>query len=140
MKQIIVAMSILLIGCSTPAIRRNSQPDIMTNSKKSAKEIAICISDKWENTKPSMAFSIPPVNTSLKANGYSITATITNIVGSTFTLVLADVTENQLESITTYYKMGGGGLGNYDQAVNDCQVAQIPQPITNNKGNPGNNF
>jgi hypothetical protein len=115
----------------------------MTSSKKSAKEIAICISDKWENTKPSMAFSIPPVNTSLKANGYSITATITNIVGSTFTIALVDITETKTESTTKYYKMWGAGLGDYDQAVNECQLDVMPEtapPNTNNKGNAGNNF
>jgi hypothetical protein len=114
-------VAIALSSCATPADRRINLPDIVTSSKKSAKEVAICIAEKWENTKPFMGFSSPPVNTTLKLNGYSITATATNLVGSTSTVALADVTENQLESTTKYYKMGGGGFGDYDQVVKECQ-------------------
>jgi hypothetical protein len=114
-------VAIALSSCATPADRRKNPPDIVTSSKKSAKEVAICIAEKWENTKPFMGFSSPPVNTTLKLNGYSITATNTNNVGSTNTFALADVTENQLGSTTKYFKMGGGGFGDYDQVVKERQ-------------------
>ena len=68
-----------------------------------------------------MAFSSPPVNTSIRVNGYSITATDINAMGSTWTITLADVTEVNAESTTKYYKMAGGGFGDYDQAVKECQ-------------------
>ena len=114
-------VAIVLTGCATPSDRRNNPPDIVTSSKKSAKEVALCISEKWENSKPFMAFSSPPVNTSIRANGYSITATDINAMGSTWTITLADVTEVNTESTTKYYKMAGGGFGDYDQAVKACQ-------------------
>ena len=114
-------IAIGLSGCATPADRRQNPPDIVTSSKKSAKEVAICIAEKWENAKPFMGFSSPPVNTNLKLNGYSIMATDRALAGNTSTFALADVIENQLESTTKYYKMGGGGFGDYDQAVKDCQ-------------------
>lgn len=140
-KKFLLQVFVLIIaGCATPADRRSNPPDIVTFSKKSAKEVAICIADIWENTKPFMQFSSPQVNTSLKLNGYSIIVTNIGGFGNTLTIALADVTENQLESITKYYKMDFAGAGNYDQAVNECQLTQIPQPITNNKGNPSNNF
>lgn len=134
---------ILLTGCATPADRRSSPPDIVTSSKISAKEVAICIADKWEDTKPFGMFTSPQVNTSLKSNGYSITAINIGGFGNTMTIALADVTENQLESITKYFKMWGGGLGDYDKAVQDCQLAIVPEaikPVIKYKSNPHNNF
>lgn len=68
-----------------------------------------------------MEFSNPQVNTRIRENGYAITATDHNLVGSTWTITLADVTEVNAESVTKYYKMAGGGFGDYDQAVKDCQ-------------------
>jgi hypothetical protein len=114
-------VAIVLTGCATPSDRRSNPPDIDTSSKKSAKDVALCISEKWESTKPFMAFSSPQVNTSIRANGYSITATDINGMGSTWTITLADVTEVNSESATKYYKMGGGGFGDYDKAVKECQ-------------------
>lgn len=112
---------VALAGCATPSDRRNNPPDIVASSNKSAKEVALCISEKWENTKPFMAFSSPSVNTNIRANGYSITATDISAMGSTWTITLADVTEINANSETKYYKMAGGGFGDYDKAVKECQ-------------------
>jgi hypothetical protein len=116
-----LVIAIALTGCATLSDRRSNPPDIVTFSKKSAKEVALCISEKWESTKPFLAFSSPQVNTSIRTNGYSITATDISPMGSTWTITVADVTEVNSESTTKYYKMGGGGFGDYDQAVKECQ-------------------
>jgi hypothetical protein len=123
MKQIIITIFVgaLLTGCATPSDRRQNLPDLDLVSKKTAKQVALCIADRWENTKPFMAFTSPPINTSMKLDGYSITATNINHLGGTSTIILADVTEMQLESSTKYYKMSGGGFGAYDEAVIQCQ-------------------
>lgn len=108
-----------LAGCATPADRRKQPPNIETSSKKSAKEVASCITEKWENV--TSFGSGKPINTNIKLNGYSIMITETAPAGNTNTWALVDVIENQLESTTKYYRMGGPGFGDYDQAVKDCQ-------------------
>ena len=112
-----IAMS--LAGCATPADRRKEPPNFVAASKKTAKEVASCITEKWENV--TSFGSGMPINTNLKLNGYSIMITSTALAGNTSTSALVDVIENQLESTTKYYRMGGPGFGDYDQAVKDCQ-------------------
>lgn len=121
--KILVSLFIVigLTGCVTPSDLRKETPALDMTSKKSAKAVALCIAEKWENTKPFMAFSSPLVNTNIRPNGYSITATDINHFGSTTTITLADVTEVKTESATRYYKFGTGGFGDYDQAVKECQ-------------------
>ena len=114
-------IAIGLSGCATTADLRKKPPALDMTSKKSAKEVALCIAEKWENTKPFMGLSSPPVNTNIRPDGYSITATDINWMGSSSTVTLADVTETKTESATRYYKQGGGGFGDYDQAVIECQ-------------------
>lgn len=114
---LVVAMS--LVGCATPADRRKQPPNIETSSKKSAKEVASCITEKWENV--TSFGSGKPINTNIKLNGYSIMITETAAAGNTNTWALVDVLENQSESTTKYYRDRGPGFGDYDKAVTDCQ-------------------
>jgi hypothetical protein len=113
-----IAMS--LAGCATPADRRKQPPNIETSSNKSAKEVTVCIADKWENFK-SLGFPLPPVNTSIKANGYSVMVAGTSALGISNTFILVDVLENQSGSTTKFYKANGPGYGDLDRAVKDCQ-------------------
>ena len=118
---IILLITIVVAACASPAERRNQAPNLDLSSSKSAKDVAICIAEKWENTRPFMALSSPPVNTNIRAQGFSITVTDTNRMGSTNTIALADISEKQAASDTKYYKMAGGGFGDYDDAVKQCQ-------------------
>lgn len=115
-----IIVAITLCACATPNDRRRGLPDINEQSSRPSKDVAICIADKWENTKPFLTFSSPPVNTSMKANGYSIIVMGRNGFGEQNTLVLADIIDYQQGSFVKYYKMGGGGFGDYDEAVRSC--------------------
>jgi hypothetical protein len=121
MNRIFLALVLILSGCATPAERRKQAPDLDLVSNKTAKEVTICIAEKWENTKPFMAFSSPPVNTNMRSNGFSITVTDINRMGSTSVIALADIIETESSSNTKYYKMAGGGFGDYDAIVKLCQ-------------------
>lgn len=115
-----IILAFALSACATPNERRQGVPDINEQSNRASKDIAICIADKWENTKPFLAFSSLPVNTSMKANGYSIAVTGTNGFGETNTVALVDILDYQHGSFIKYYKMSGGGFGDYDEAVKSC--------------------
>lgn len=115
-----IIIAIVLSACATPNDRRQGVPDINMQSNKTSKEVALCIADKWENTRPLLVFSSPPVNTNIRANGYSVAATMTNQFGSTNTIALVDILDYQQGSFIKYYKMGGGGYGDYDKAVMIC--------------------
>ena len=115
-------IAIGLSGCATPSDLRKKTPSLDMTSKRTAKEVALCIAEKWENTKPFMSLSSPPVNTNIRSNGYSII--VTNIaLASSNAVALADVTEIEMASATRYYKLwgSGSGYGDYDQAVIECQ-------------------
>jgi len=111
----------LLAACATPADRRSQRPDLNLFSEKSAKEVAICIADKWENSKPFFALSSIPVSTSMKPNGYAITATTTATAGNTNTIALVDIIEIDNQVQIKYYRQSASGLGDYDDAVTACQ-------------------
>ena len=122
MNRFVIALLVLIASaCTTPAERRAQSPNLDLTSSKPAKDVAICIAEKWQNTRPFMTLSSPPVNTNMRVNGFSVTVTDTNRMGSTNTIALADITETQNTSGTKYYKMAGGGFGDYDEAVKLCQ-------------------
>jgi hypothetical protein len=117
----IFAIVALLTACTTPSERRIGLPFINEQSNKTSKEIAICIGEKWESTQPFLTFSSPPVNTSMRTNGYTVAVTGNAFAGSHVTLVLADIFDYQQGSQIKYYKPAGGGYGDYDKAVMECK-------------------
>jgi hypothetical protein len=54
-------------------------------------------------------------------DGYSVMATASNKIGTTWPAVIADISDIQNGSITKYYKSGTGGFGPYDNALSKCQ-------------------
>lgn len=114
----LLPLIMLLTACATPNERRQGLPDINVPSNKPSKEVALCIADKWENIRPFLVFSSLSINTSIKTNGYTVTGTGS---GSTNTIVLVDILDYQQGSYIKYYKMGGGGFGDYDEVVKQCQ-------------------
>lgn len=118
----LLLIAVLLTACTTPAERRMQRPELDLTSPKPSRDVAVCIADKWENTKQFMGFSSDPVNTGMKPNGYSVSVTGSNLYRNHTTLTLADVTDRQPSgSATKYYKAYGGGFGDYDEVVKQCQ-------------------
>ena len=84
-------------------------------SDKSAKAVAMCIADHWEN--PSYGLS-PSVLIRPTTFGYTVTVRNEGI-GSTQLMV--DVSESKTGSTSSYYKGLVLGEGSFDDAVKLCQ-------------------
>ncbi len=103
-------------GCSTPATLRNSTPDIELSSVRMAKDVAICITDRWENGAGSLGATVP-VNMRESARGY----TVLWLNGTGGAGMLADVDSAGAGSRTRYYRGGVLGAGTFESSLRDCQ-------------------
>lgn len=115
---VVMVLAVLIAGCATPIDMRKLTPELDLTSSKTAKAVALCIADRWENTtvmESSFPISMRPTN-----EGYTIKATVEDILQQ-WTRLLADVNDGPNGSTTRYYKNGMLGVGSFDQAVKYCQ-------------------
>lgn len=106
-------------GCSTPNQMRSKTPAINNSSNKNAKELAYCISDKWDNLSFFNRLSDIPTNIQQKNTGFVVTKTVENITHS-WVGFLADIDTTSTGSAIKYYKGNLIGSGSYDDAINAC--------------------
>lgn len=121
MKRSILIIALALTACATPSELRKTPAVLDVSSNKPAKQVAICISEGWENAVPTGALTPMPINTSLKANGYSIIGKSRSLLGGQGTVILADIADTTSGSTTRYYKNGWPGFGSHDVIVTSCQ-------------------
>lgn len=112
----IVWLAMLLISCATPGEMRSTTAAGVYESKRSAKEVAICIADRWENS--GWFNTTVPVNMRPTKTGY--TASLRND-GLGHTQLLVDVEDVGSGSKTKYFKNLVIGEGTFDLAVTNCQ-------------------
>ena len=106
-----------LAGCATPSAMRSSTAAIDMTSKRPAKDVAICVADRWENVGllgTTTAVSMRPTRT-----GYTV-AFRNEQTGHT--QLLTDVDETAEGSRTRYFKNFVLGEGGFDKAVQECQA------------------
>jgi len=119
-KYFTLIISLIIAGCATPQSLRASKPMLELASNKPSKKVAICISDTWANTTPyPAAMSTFPTNMQLREDGYSISINVTNLLGASWPVVIADVTDTPTGSMITYYQ-SMIGYGNYKDALSNC--------------------
>ena len=102
-------LSVALVGCATPNDLRQKAPDLQLNSAKSAKDVAMCIADKWENADYAIPVSMRETST-----GYTL---LTYHQGNT--PYMCDIKNVGSGSQTSfYYTLIASRPG---EAVKDCQ-------------------
>lgn len=120
----LIALSALMAACATPdEIRKRPKAlSLSLTSDKTSKQVAICISDKWESTSSFGSGGPLPINTSMKNDGYTIIATARNLL-QTWPELIVDVRDSSIGpgSTTKYYKGGLPGYGPFDEVVKQCQ-------------------
>lgn len=105
-----------LYGCASPSEMRKGEPFLNLNSPKSAKSVAICVSDKWENL--GIFNTTIPVTMRLTSNGFTVSVFNATTSQTNF---LLDITETTGGSNSLYFK-GINALGDsFDDAVRGCQ-------------------
>lgn len=98
---IIAAVIPMLYACATPNQTRSKGSSLIEHSKNPAKQVAICISDGWENAP---AFSrAGTVNTSIKPDGYTISVTTFALFIGNHVSLFVDVKDTGNGSEIHYY-------------------------------------
>lgn len=107
-----IVVSTLLVGCATPESLRNGAADASFDSQKTAKKVAICIAEKWEeHTLGTWAGTFRE-----RENGY----VVMQVCGLVNACILADVSETETGS-NTKIRSRALGVSAYIQAAQDCQ-------------------
>lgn len=105
----------VLAGCTTsPMDAKSKGPTFELQSTKSAKTVATCIAEKWENL-----YRVGNLNLRPTQNGYSVIQQ-DQVMGGKDIPFLADVDDRGTGSTTTYYN-NAFSARKMDQAVIDCQ-------------------
>lgn len=105
----------LLVGCTTsPMDAKSKGPTLELQSSKSAKIVAVCIADKWENI-----YRVGSLNVRPTTNGYAVIQQ-DQFMGGKDIPFLADVEDQGTGSATTYYN-NAISARKMDRAVIDCQ-------------------
>ena len=104
-------LSVALVGCATPNDLRQKAPDLQLNSAKSAKDVAICITDKWEASPVGSA----PVTMRETKTGYTVL-----MLCNTNACLMSDIFSNENGSRTCFYNNAILADG-YVKDVKDCQ-------------------
>lgn len=105
-----IAAAVLLVACA-PMNTRDQAPAEVFESAKSAKDVAVCISDAWD------AFGTPAQMRPIK-DGYSV-SWINPAWG--FAALVVDVADRSSGSQSTYFKKLVLGEGRHDRVVRECQ-------------------
>lgn len=104
----------LLAGCATPNDLRQKKNALELTSTKSAKPVAMCIADKWENGS---SFGVIPVSMRETEGGYAVAMTC-----NSDTCFLADISSIPPNlSKTVIYTGTVIGFGDYLDRVKSCQ-------------------
>lgn len=106
-------ITIMMSGCATPRTTRQQKPAAHYQSSKSAKDVAVCIANKWENLGlfgGTISIHMRPIS-----NGYTLS------IGEERTQMLLDIIDVVGGSETTYYKNFVIGEASFDEAVKSCQ-------------------
>lgn len=109
----------MIAGCATPNEMRAAKPDIYFNSDKLAKDVAVCISDKWENIKTALYLRSLPTSLKFNKDGFEVVVTANGIFGSK-TVALADVKELPKGSSISFYS-DPIGTSSYAEILTECQ-------------------
>ena len=105
----------LLVGCtSSPLDAKSKGPTFELQSQKSAKLVASCIAEKWENL-----YKVGTLNVRPTANGYAVIQQ-DQIMGGKDVPFLAEIEDRGTGSSTSYYN-NAFSARKIDQAVIDCQ-------------------
>jgi hypothetical protein len=111
----LVLVATFLFGCTTPSQMREAAPVAQFSSAKTAKSVALCVVNHWENSgiggTPSVTFR--PTET-----GFTV-AVRNEMIGST--QLLADISDSPAGSTTRYFKGAVLGEGAFDAGVKACQ-------------------
>lgn len=115
---LIIALSItsILVGCATPSEMRLTQPSAEYRSKRSAKDVAICISDRWENSG-GLGTTVP---VKMRPTITGQTVSIRNDAWG-HTPLMADIDDDGAGSRTRYFKKLVLAEGTFDKIVLECQ-------------------
>ncbi|MBL7216609.1 MAG: hypothetical protein ISS62_02860 [Desulfobacteraceae bacterium] len=108
-----VVITAIVVGCASPGTTRQQEPAAHYKSSKSAKEVAACIADGWENL--GLFGGHIPVHMRPTSKGYTLT------VGDVRTQLLVDIIDVGECSETTYYKNFVVGEVSFDKSVKECQ-------------------
>jgi len=117
-KPIAFCLVVGLAACATPAELRKEKPTLELTSSRSAKLVAICIADRWEDAGP---FGNPlPIRMRPTSDGFTVSV-ISEFVGDTW--YLADLSDIPNGSQTKYFRNNSMflNLSAIENAVKECQ-------------------
>ena len=111
----VLALVLLAVGCTTsPNDAKSKAPTLELSSSKSAKIVAVCIAEKWEDLYRLGTLNIRPT-----INGFSVIQQDPGITGKDFPCI-ADIEDRNSGSFTKYYN-NAFSAKKIDQAVIECQ-------------------
>ncbi len=103
---------IIVVGCTTPHSLRQDLTPTQYTSNKGAKELAICIMDKWDGFLTGSKYMRET------SKGYMIYMRVDYIPR---TYVTVDIVNTDTGSKTSYYQVFTIGIGGFHEAVKVCQ-------------------
>ena len=104
----------IIVACSTPAEMRKETPTMTLISNKNAKNVAVCIAERWEGL--GIFNSTIPVNMRPTDTGYTIKIVLNGQPG-----MLVDIDETTNGSSTRYYKGIVWGESDFVKIIKICQ-------------------
>ena len=118
--KVLVVPVFFLAGCATVKDLRNNRPDLDLTSVNKAKDVGICIADRFENETQNLG----TMSARETSNGYSVVIIeqMPGLISSQKdAIVVVDITNTQSGSHTLFFNnfLGGGQI--YYRIIRDCQ-------------------
>jgi hypothetical protein len=113
---IFCSVTALLLGCSTPGQMRQHVPDLELKSNRPAKDVAVCIADKWENGSALSFFGgTYPISMRMTNDGYIVSIT-------TYPTLFVDVNDAPNGSLIKFFR--DSVSPGFESDVKKCAVVQ----------------
>lgn len=98
-KALVALVAVVFIsGCSTPGDMRKRPADLELASDRTAKSVAVCIADRWENGNALSALGLTyPITTRPLENGYTVSI-------SSYPTLFADIVDQGAGSMVRFYR------------------------------------
>src|SRR3989338_9553476 len=117
---VLCVVTVWLTGCATPADIRARSPSLELTSSRPAKDVAMCISDRWENSDIWGKWQAGiPINMRQTQDGYTILASVMTAF-AIYPGFLVDINDTPSGSSMRYFENAVAGASSLRNAVKEC--------------------
>ena len=114
-----LATALMAVACVSPTSLREKASYLDLQSARSAADVAVCITEGWENAG---LFGLPlPIVSRTNPMGFTVFYQPQNLLGQTTVPNLADVSTTPGGYRTVYYKYPVVDEARFDSVVKSCQ-------------------